>query len=225
MLLIVAGVVSLWIYFTYLHSYFSLAIVKQYKDLFYQQTLLNPIKSRCIYSLVYFILASIFLPVAAILNLLAGFLFGTVEGVVIVTIITAAAALINLLIVRYIFRMMLETMFKKTFEKFNNAFEKHGVSYLLFIRFSGLFPFPIANTLLGLTNISLATYLWTTTIGMIPGSIFLVYMGRQLGSINSVKDVLSWNILALFLGTGLLSLLPIFYKKFTTRHVQPSIRS
>ena len=225
MLLVTAGIISLWIYFTYLHSYFSLATVKQYKDLFYQQTLLYPLKARCIYSLVYFILASTFLPVAAILNLLAGFLFGTVEGVVLVTVITGAAALINLLIVRYIFRMMLEAMFKKTFEKFNIAFEEHGVSYLLFIRFSGLFPFPIANTLLGLTNISLTTYLWTTTIGMIPGSIFLVYMGRQLGSINSIKDLLNWNILALFLGTGLLSLLPVFYKKLTTRHGQPSIKS
>lgn len=189
-------------------------MVQQYKDLFYQQTLLYPLKSRCIYSLSYFVLASIFLPVAAILNLLGGFLFGTIEGTILVTIITGAAALVNLIIVRCLFRTVLENMFKKTFKKFNNAFKEHGLSYLLFIRFSGLFPFPIANTLLGLTNISLNTYLWTTTIGMIPGSIFFVYMGKQIGSLNSIKDVLNWNILALFLGMGLLSLLPMFYKKF-----------
>lgn len=217
------GILSFWIYYTYLSSYCSLATIKHYKDFFYHQTVSSPLKARCIYSLVYFILASAFLPVAAILNLLAGFLFGTLEGVILVTVITGAAAFVNILIVRYLLEITLKKMYKKTFQKFNTAFQEHGISYLLFIRLSGLFPFPIANTLLGLTDISLSTYLWTTTLGMIPGSIFFVYMGRQLGSLNSVKDVLNWNILLLFAGTGLLSLLPVFYKKYKeTMHLELS---
>lgn len=164
--------------------------------------------------MVYFITASVFLPVAAILSLLGGFLFGTFEGTILVTLITGAAALVNLLTVRYLLRNILENMYKKAFIKFNSAFQKHGINYLLFIRLSGLFPFPIANTLLGLTNISITTYLWTTTIGMIPGSIFFVYMGKQLGSITAIKDIFNWQMLLVFVGMGLLSLLPMFYKKF-----------
>lgn len=217
-LLITTGLISLWIYSTYLHAYLSLSTIKQYKDIFYEQTLLYPIKARCIYSLFYFITASAFLPVAALLNLLAGFLFGTFEGVILVTGITAFAALINIIIVRLLLGNTLAKIYKKTFNKFNNGFKRHGISYLLFIRLSGLFPFPVANILLGLTNISLSTYLWTTTIGMIPGSIFFVYMGKQLGSISSISQVLNWNMLLIFLGTGLLSLLPVFYKKFIATH-------
>lgn len=222
-LLMTTGTISLWIYFTYLHSYFSLTTIQQYKDLFYKQTLLYPLKSRCIYSIVYFITASAFLPVAAILSLLAGFLFGTLEGTIFVITITALAALINLLIVRYLLRNILVSMYKETFIKFNNTFQKHGISYLLFIRLSGLLPFPIANILLGLTNVSLITYLWTTTIGMIPGSIFFVYMGKQLGSITTIKDILNWQMLLVFAGMGLISLLPILYKKLTTKRELLSI--
>lgn len=223
-LLIIIGLISLWIYSTYLHAYLSLTTIKEYKDVFYDQTLLYPIKARCIYSLFYFITASAFLPVTALLNLLAGFLFGTFEGVIIVTSITTAAALVNILIVRLLLGNILARMYKKTFSKFNNSFQKHGVSYLLFIRLSGLFPFPVANTLLGLTNISLSTYLWTTTIGMIPGSIFFVYMGKQLSSLNSVREVFNWQMLLVFAGTGLLSLLPVFFKKTTTKHEQLPIK-
>ena len=213
-LLIITGCISLWIYVTYLHAYISLTTVKQYKDTFYSYTLQNPLKARCAYSLFYFITASIFLPVAAILNLLGGFLFGTLECTVLVTLITACAAIINLLIVRYVLEKTLARIYKKTFKTFNNAFKEHGISYLLFIRLSGLFPFPFANILLGLTNVSLSTYLWTTTIGTIPGSLIFVYMGKQLSSLHSVKEVFNWQMLAVFSGTGLLSLIPVFYKKY-----------
>ncbi len=213
-LLITTGLLSVWIYITYLHSYFSLATIQQYKDVFYQQTLLYPFKARCVYSLIYFISASAFLPVAALLSLLGGFLFGTLEGTILVTIITAFAALANILTVRLLLGTLLARVYKETFRKFNHTFQKHGISYLLFIRLSGLFPFPIANTLLGLTDISTTTYLWTTTVGMIPGSIFFVYMGKQLGSISTIKDIFNWQMLLIFVGMGFASLLPMFYKKY-----------
>lgn len=211
-------ILTTWVYFTYLHHYFTLATIKHYKDFFYEQTQLHPVIARATYSISYFILTCAFLPVAALFNLLAGFLFGTVEGVITVTLITALSAIVNLLTVRYLLRSPLARIYKKSFEKFDTAFQEHGINYLLFIRLSGLFPFPVANILLGLTDVSIATYTWTTTIGMIPGSIFFVYMGNKLGSLNSIKDVLNWQLLFIFAGTSLLALLPIVYKKYKAKH-------
>lgn len=205
--------IVLWFYIVAIHPYLSLATIKFYKDTLYHQTILRPIQSRCFYSLVYFALASGFLPIAALLNLLGGFLFGPLECIIMTTFITAAAALVNIVIVRSLLGIVLRKKYEHTFITFNAAFQKHGISYLLFMRLSGLFPFPIANILLGLTNVSLSTYLWTTSIGSIPGSLFFIYMGKQLGSIHSIKDILTWNILIVFLGFGLLSLLPVLYKK------------
>lgn len=217
--LCITGVLGLWIYCTHISPYLSLTTIKLYKDAFYEYTLIQPIQARLIYSLVYFILASIFLPIAALLNILGGFLFGTLEGVIMVTIITGIAAMVNIWTVRFLFGSFLKKRYTHTFAAFNRAFQKDGISYLFFVRLSGLFPFPIANVLLGLTNVSLYTYFWTTTLGMIPGSILFVYMGKQLATLTSIKDVLSWNILIVFIGSGFLSLLPIFYKKITTMRV------
>lgn len=219
------GAIGLWIYYTYISPYLSLDTIKFYKDSFYEYTLIQPLQARCIYSLVYFILASSFLPVALLLNILGGFLFGTIEGVIMVTIITGIAAMVNIWAVRFLFGAFLEKRYAQTFATFNRAFQRDGISYLFFVRLSGLFPFPIANVLLGLTNVSLYTYFWTTTLGMIPGSILFVYMGKQLATLTSIKDILSWNILLVFIGSGLLSLLPVFYKKFTAMRVSPSIKN
>jgi uncharacterized membrane protein YdjX (TVP38/TMEM64 family) len=53
-----------------------------------------------------------------------------------------------------------------------------------------------------------------TAIGIIPGSFVFAYAGRQLGSINSLQEVASPNVLLAFTLLGVLAMVPILYKKF-----------
>jgi uncharacterized membrane protein YdjX (TVP38/TMEM64 family) len=71
----------------------------------------------------------------------------------------------------------------------------------------------------GLTRVSLGTYVLATAIGIIPGSFVYAYAGRQLGTINSLKEIASPNVLVAFTLLGLLALVPIAYQKFTARKV------
>ena len=56
-----------------------------------------------------------------------------------------------------------------------------------------------------------------TALGIIPGSFVYAYAGRQLGTINSVKEIASPNVITAFVLRGLLALIPIVYKKFTAK--------
>jgi uncharacterized membrane protein YdjX (TVP38/TMEM64 family) len=85
------------------------------------------------------------------------------------------------------------------------------------LRLIPLFPFFIVNLLSGLTRVSLATYVTATAIGIIPGSFVFAYAGRQLGMINSLKEIASPNVLLAFTLLGLLALVPIMYRKFAEK--------
>lgn len=67
----------------------------------------------------------------------------------------------------------------------------------------------------GLTRVNVGTYVAATSLGIIPGSFVFAYAGRQLGTINSLKEIVSPNVLTAFTLLGLLALVPILYKRFT----------
>jgi uncharacterized membrane protein YdjX (TVP38/TMEM64 family) len=56
-----------------------------------------------------------------------------------------------------------------------------------------------------------------TAIGIIPGSFVYAYAGRQLGTINSLKEIASPNVLLAFTLLGLLALVPTLYQKFAAK--------
>jgi uncharacterized membrane protein YdjX (TVP38/TMEM64 family) len=60
-----------------------------------------------------------------------------------------------------------------------------------------------------------------TAIGIIPGSFVYAYAGRQLGTINSLKEIASPNVIGAFVLLGLLALLPMLYKKLSAKPPRP----
>jgi uncharacterized membrane protein YdjX (TVP38/TMEM64 family) len=60
---------------------------------------------------------------------------------------------------------------------------------------------------------NVGTYVAATALGIIPGSFVYAYAGRQLGTINSLKEIASPQVLGAFVLLGVLALAPIMYKK------------
>ncbi|MDH5670376.1 MAG: VTT domain-containing protein, partial [Nitrospira sp.] len=89
--------------------------------------------------------------------------------------------------------------------------------YLLTIRLIPIFPFFVVNLVSGLTRMNLGHYISATALGIIPGSFVYAYAGRQLGTIDSLKDIASLNVIGAFVLLGLLALVPVLYKKFKAR--------
>ncbi|HET9961881.1 MAG TPA: TVP38/TMEM64 family protein [Nitrospiraceae bacterium] len=153
------------------------------------------------------------LPGGAIMTLAGGFLFGSALGTLYVNVGATTGATLAFLAARYLLRDWVERKFGSRLSPFQEGFAKNSFSYLLTLRLIPLFPFFLVNMLSGLTRVPIGTYVAATALGIIPGSFVFAYAGRQLGTINSLKEIVSPNVLFAFTLLGLLALVPVLYKK------------
>lgn len=195
-------------------EYFTLENLKANADNFKNFTAQNFLTSVLIYISIYIASVSLSIPGATILTVGGGFLFGTLKAVIFISIGATIGACINFLLARYLLGDKIQKKYSTQLEKFNKEFSQNGIFYLLFIRLVPIFPFFIINILAGFTKIKFKDFLWTTSIGIIPGSFVFAYAGSSLQQINSVKDILSPQIFLVFSLFGLFALMGIFLKKY-----------
>jgi len=213
---IVVSVIAAFFYFD-LGRYLSLEVLKQHRDQLLLFTNTHYAVSILLFIVTYIVVAGLALPGAAILTLAGGFLFGSVLGTVFVNLGATTGAVLAFLASRYLLHDAVEQKFGKWLGPFQEGFAKNAFSYLLTLRLIPLFPFFVVNLVSGLTRVSVGTYAAATAIGIIPGSFVYAYAGRQLGSINTLKEIASPNVIGAFVLLGLFALIPIVYKKFTAK--------
>ncbi|MBX3305959.1 MAG: TVP38/TMEM64 family protein, partial [Nitrospira sp.] len=172
-----------------------------------------------IFILTYVLVAGLSLPGAVILTLAGGFLFGGILATLFINIGATTGATLAFLTARYLLRDTVEQKFGKWLGPFQEGFAKNAFSYLLTLRLIPLFPFFVVNLVSGLTRVSVGIYVAATAIGIIPGSFVYAYAGRQLGTINSLKEIASPNVIGAFVLLGLLALVPVVYKRFSGKSV------
>jgi len=154
------------------------------------------------------------LPGGAIMTLAGGFLFGAVLATLYVNVGATTGATLAFLAARYLLHDWVEKKFGDRLGPIQAGFAQNAFSYLMTLRLIPAFPFFLVNLVSGLTRVNIGTYILATAIGIIPGSFVYAYAGRQLGTINSLKEIASPQVLLAFTLLGLLALLPALYKKF-----------
>ncbi|HYM37153.1 MAG TPA: TVP38/TMEM64 family protein [Nitrospiraceae bacterium] len=214
--LLLAATVSAFFYFD-LGRYLSLNALKANRDALLAFTEANYTASVVIFIVSYCLFVASSLPGAVFFTLAGGFLFGSVIGTLYVNLGATSGAVLAFLAGRYLLRDWVEAKFGSRLEPFQEGFAKNGFHYLMTLRLIPIFPFFIVNLLCGLTRVSLGTYVLATAIGIIPASFIYAYAGRQLGTINSLKEIASPNVLMAFTLLGLLALVPIVYQKYTAK--------
>jgi uncharacterized membrane protein YdjX (TVP38/TMEM64 family) len=208
-----AAAIGLFFYFD-LGRYLSLESLKANRDALLAFTDQNYVTAVAIFVVSYCLVVAFSLPGAVFFTLAGGFLFGSVVGTLYVNLGATSGATLAFLAGRYLLHDWVEAKFGKSLAPLQEGFAKNGFNYLMTLRLIPIFPFFIVNLLLGLTRVSLGTYVAATAIGIIPGSFVYAYAGRQLGMINSLKEIASPNVLMAFTLLGLLALVPIAYQKF-----------
>jgi uncharacterized membrane protein YdjX (TVP38/TMEM64 family) len=153
------------------------------------------------------------LPGGGIMSLAGGVLFGPIRATLFINVGATLGALVSFYISRYLVGDWAQRKFETQLKKFNEEIEKHGSSYLLTLRFLPIFPFFLINIASGLTKIKASKFLWTTMIGIIPGSYAYALAGNNLSSITSVSEILSFNVIVVFVVLGIISIIPIILKK------------
>jgi pyruvate/2-oxoglutarate dehydrogenase complex dihydrolipoamide dehydrogenase (E3) component/uncharacterized membrane protein YdjX (TVP38/TMEM64 family) len=150
------------------------------------------------------------IPGAVLLTLLAGALFGLLWGAILVSFAASIGATLAFLASRFVLRDWVQARYGAQLQAVNRGVEKEGGFYLFSLRLIPAVPFFVINLAMGLTPMRVRTFYWVSQLGMLAGTLVYVYAGTQLGRIDSLQDVLSWQLGAAFL---LLGFFPLIAKK------------
>ena len=205
--------VAAFFYFD-LSRFLSLQMLKDNRDYLLSFTETHSAVAAALFVLAYVAVTGLSLPGAVIMTLAGGFLFGAVLGTLFVNLGATTGATLAFLVSRYLLRDWVERRFGKWLGPVQQGFAKNAFGYLMTLRLIPLFPFFVVNLVSGLTRMNVGTYVVATALGIIPGSFVYAYAGRQLGTINSLKDIASPGVIGALVLLGLLALVPNLYKKW-----------
>jgi len=195
-------------------NYLSLDTVREKRELLAQFILAHYVWAVLAYMVWYVVLVTLALPLTALSTVVGGFFFGTIPAVIYTNIGATLGATCFFLLVRYLWRDMVQKQYQHRLAWFNTQVKQHGAYYLMSMRFLAFIPFFVENLLAGLSEVSVWTFAWTTSVGIIPGSFVYAFAGKQLTTINSLKDILSFNVVFAFTLLALLALAPIFVQRY-----------
>ncbi|MDB0053917.1 VTT domain-containing protein [Candidatus Pelagibacter sp.] len=198
-----------------LNKILSFSIIKDtYQDL---QVLVskNYILNFVIFFILYVIVTAFALPISLLKTLLAGALFGFWPGLILVSFASSIGSTFCFLFSRYALRNYIQAEFSKYLEKVNKGIETDGWLYLLFLRLSPIFPFFIINLVFGLTKMRALEFYLVSQVGMFIGTAIFVNAGVQIGSLNSIEEILTLKVIMSLTLIGVFPLLlKLIYKSF-----------
>jgi len=195
-------------------QYLALETIKSHRDELLAYTQQHRALMIMAAILVYTASTALSIPGALVLSLTAGFLFGRWTGTLIIVFSATIGATLVFLAARYLFAEAARRRMGTVAQKIIKGFHANAFNYLLFLRLVPVFPFWLVNLVPAFTPIQLRTYFAATAIGILPGSFVFANLGQSLGRIESLKQLLSTDILGAFALLGLFALLPVIIKKF-----------
>ncbi|MBY0352743.1 VTT domain-containing protein [Candidatus Babeliales bacterium] len=167
------------------------------------------------YMVLYALFASFSLPGALPLSIFGGFLFGIISGTIFINIGATTGAFGAFLLTRHLAGNDFQKKYATRLADFNSHFKQHGPWYLISLRLMPFIPFFLVNIFAGLTKLSSTTFLWTTSLGIIPTSLAYTFIGEQLTTLQPSENFLSPRIIIALIILGLVILLPIIVKSLT----------
>ncbi|MAG81886.1 MULTISPECIES: TVP38/TMEM64 family protein [Limnobacter] len=176
----------------------------------------NPTLVTLIYFAVFVLLTALCLPGAGVLMLVGGGCMGFGLCMVVSTAASALGALLTMLFARHFFRSSVESRFSNKLNEINKGIEKNEVAYLLSLRLAPIIPFVAFNLLAGLTRVKPWTFLWTSFLGMLPGTMLYVNAGNELAKVNRLEELISLEVV---ISLAALALVP-FLIQWGTRQFQ-----
>ena len=164
---------------------------------------------------VYITATALSVPGGIVLSLLCGFLFGRWMGSLLIIISATLGATLIFLLARYLIADWAEQKLQShpRAAKLIKGFDSDAFNYMLFLRLVPLFPFWLVNLAPAFTPISTRVYMLSTLLGIIPGSFVFANLGKSLGQIEHLQQLLSMEVVLAFSLLGILSLLPILLKR------------
>ncbi len=173
-----------------------------------------------LYGLLWLVVPVLCLP-GAPLGLAAGALFGPIWGSLYTLVSSTAGATLAFLVARHLAGEWVVQRTSGRLGRLVQGVEADGWRFVAFVRLVPLLPFNLLNYALGLTRISLRTYVIATFLGMLPGTVAYVYLGYTgREALAGGSGLVSKGLMAL----GLLAaamLVPVMLKRWRRPALEP----
>jgi pyruvate/2-oxoglutarate dehydrogenase complex dihydrolipoamide dehydrogenase (E3) component/uncharacterized membrane protein YdjX (TVP38/TMEM64 family) len=192
------------------HRYFGFENLKAQQAALEAWREAYPWQSAVAFFLLYVAFTSLSLPAASLMTILAGAIFGTGLGIVLVSFASAIGATIAMLAARFVLRDWVQERWSRQLLAVNRGVEKEGAFYLFTLRLIPAVPYFVINLAMGLTPIRAWTFYWVSQVAMFPASVLYVNAGTQLGRLDSLRGILSWELIGAFV---LLGIFPLVAKR------------
>ena len=184
-----------------------------------------PLRSWCVGLVLYFLLSLV--PGSAGKSVVFGWLFGFWRALAIVELGLTLAATMSFLGARYAVGSLQERRIPPALVRFRSRFAQQGGTYLLMLRLAHV-PFTLVNYGSGITHVPLKTFVWTTFVGILPGSAVFVFTGTRIPSLRVIAEQGVWALIdfPLLVAMVLTSMLPLLLRILTRRmavemHIPP----
>jgi len=168
----------------------------------------HPVSSILVALLAYVLLT--FVPATAGKALVAGWLFGVWQGVLLINVGLTIAAIGMFWLSRELLRERLRSHMGVYLARLDVLLERDGAFYLFALRMMHA-PFTFLNYATGATALPARSFWWATQVGILPGNVLFAYAGARLPTLREAKDeglasVATPGLIAAFVAVGLFPL-------------------
>ena len=139
------------------------------------------------------------------LTIAGGAIFGSVKGIIAVSLGSTLGAALAFVISRYFAREAMQRWLSgnDTFRRLNLLLERRGAIVVAFTRLIPLFPYNLLNYGFGLTRVPFRTYLFWTWLCMLPET-FLLVIGIDALTIGITEGAVPWRLVGVFAAIAIL---------------------
>ncbi|KPK18927.1 MAG: pyridine nucleotide-disulfide oxidoreductase [Betaproteobacteria bacterium SG8_41] len=206
LIIVIAAAIAAFFMFD-LGRFFTLEFFKSQQAAIDSYFTANPLQTAAVFFVIYVAVTGLSLPGAALMTLVAGAIFGLLWGTVIVSFASSLGATLAFLASRFLFRDAIQSRFGESLKAINAGVEKDGAFYLFTLRLVPAFPFFVINLVMGLTPIRTWAFYWVSQIGMLAGTVVYVNAGTQIARIESLRGILSPELIISFTLLGVFPLI------------------
>jgi uncharacterized membrane protein YdjX (TVP38/TMEM64 family) len=203
-----------------LPRYARLDTLREHREALLDFVAAYPLAAPLVFIGVYTGWVALSIPGAFLLTVAAGFLFGTVQGALLVVVGGTLGATAIFLAVRYALADLLRAYAGRWLDKLQAGFNRNAFNYLLVLRLAPIFPFFAINIATAFLNVPTGTFVRATLLGIIPACFVYASVGAGLGSILDAGGeldagtVLTPEVILALSALAALSLLPVAIKRF-----------
>lgn len=182
-----------------------------------------PATTALLYFLLYVAAIVCALPLANLLALLAGALFGVAGGAAMAMVATATGDMLFFLVMRGALGSRLSARIAARARRLDAGFAENAFNYVLALRVLPVIPFWLVNLAAASAGVRFRTFATATAIGIIPAAI--IYAGIGSGMAAVLREgapfdtglLMQMEIVLPLTGLALLAVLPVLWRRFRRR--------